>query len=478
MSATKIALIVLISLAAVARAVETEDGVLILTDANFDEEIAKHTHLLVEFYAPWCGHCKKLAPEYAKAATELAKLETPLYVAKVDATENKELGKRFEVKGYPSLKFFVNQQPVEYNGGRTAPEIVSWLKKKTGPATRTLESQEALTTFAQQNEVVAVFLGSNDELFNIYKNVALANEDVQFGSCATQECLDAHNATNGTVVLLKQFDEGRNDLVAPFTSSQLKEFVKNNSVRTVMKWDQKVAQHVFGNNAPGLFLYRDPNAESTPALDELLTTLAKEYKGTIQTVLTGISEGFETKLAEYIGVKQEDLPSVRIADTRKDLAKYTMEGEVNETNIRKFIADWKAGKLKQSLKSEEVPATQDGPVYVLVGKNFDEVVLDETKDVLVEFYAPWCGHCKKLAPIFDELAEKLKHNEHLIIAKMDSTANETDRVSVSGFPTLKFFKANNKTPQEYKGERDLAGFIKFLKENTHFPITEEPTSEL
>ncbi|MFO0131298.1 MAG: thioredoxin domain-containing protein [bacterium] len=92
------------------------------------------------------------------------------------------------------------------------------------------------------------------------------------------------------------------------------------------------------------------------------------------------------------------------------------------------------------MKSEAVPAEQTSGVRVLVGKNFDEVVRKSDKDVLVEFYAPWCGHCKALAPKYDELAVKVAGNKNLIIAKMDSTLNEVDGVSIKGFPTIKLFK--------------------------------------
>jgi protein disulfide-isomerase A1 len=107
------------------------------------------------------------------------------------------------------------------------------------------------------------------------------------------------------------------------------------------------------------------------------------------------------------------------------------------------------------LKSAPIPENNDEPVKVLVGKNFKQEVLDSDKEVLVEFYAPWCGHCKNLAPHYDAAAKKLAVNPNIIIAKLDSTENEVAGVDIQGFPTLKWWgKDKSADPIEYNGERN------------------------
>lgn len=94
-----------------------EKDVVVLTEKNFTEFIEKNRHVMVEFYAPWCGHCQALAPEYAAAATELKGEDVSL--AKVDANEENELAQKYDVQGFPTVVFFVDGVHKPYPGQRS-----------------------------------------------------------------------------------------------------------------------------------------------------------------------------------------------------------------------------------------------------------------------------------------------------------------------------------------------------------------------
>jgi len=150
--------------------------------------------------------------------------------------------------------------------------------------------------------------------------------------------------------------------------------------------------------------------------------------------------------------------------------KFKMEEEFSVETFDAFLKKVIAGELEPFLKSEPIPDHNEGGVTIAVGKNFDDVVLNSGKDALIEFYAPWCGHCKKLTPIWDELGEKLK-DEDVNIVKMDATANDVPELfEVRGFPTLFWLPKGSKTPVKYEGGREVPDFIKY--------IAKEATTEL
>ncbi|KAK6219202.1 hypothetical protein LQW54_002451 [Pestalotiopsis sp. IQ-011] len=107
-------------------------------------------------------------------------------------------------------------------------------------------------------------------------------------------------------------------------------------------------------------------------------------------------------------------------------------------------------------------------VLDLIPSNFDDVVLKSGKPTLVEFFAPWCGHCKNLAPVYEELAGVFASTKDVQIAKVDADAEKSlgKRFGVQGFPTLKFFDGKSDKPTDYNGGRDLDSLTNFITEKT------------
>jgi protein disulfide-isomerase A1 len=165
-------------------------------------------------------------------------------------------------------------------------------------------------------------------------------------------------------------------------------------------------------------------------------------------------------------------PAFAIQDTTKN-TKYPFDQtkKITSKDISEFVDKFSSGTIKPSIKSEPTPESQDGPVTIVVANNYDEVVLDDTKDVLIEFYAPWCGHCKALAPKYDELGEKFKaFSDKVTIAKVDATLNDVPD-DIQGFPTIKLYAAGKKSdPITYTGSRTIEDLAAFVKSNGKYEV--------
>ncbi|CAK9086937.1 Protein disulfide-isomerase 2 (PDI 1) (Prolyl 4-hydroxylase subunit beta-2) [Durusdinium trenchii] len=460
-------------LAAVATLAQAEH-VVHLGDSDFDDHVAKHKYVLLEAYAPWCGHCKQLAPEYEKAAEHFAGVEVEggLSLVAVDATEHKEIASRFGVQGFPTLKWIVNGEASDYGGGRQKDDIVAWINKKTGPPAKDLADAAALEAFKEQADVVVVgyFSAADSDAAKAFLAVAETDEDAQYGISTSDEVKTAAGLSGDGVVLFRQFEEPdapRVECEGELTKESIKQCVSSNLLPLVVPFSQQNAPKIFGGSIKQHCLVFIESATADAATLAKVRPVAEQFSG--EYLFVSVSKE-DDRILEFFGIQEGDLPTARIVVMGDEgMKKFALKEAGVETDaLTSFITDHKEGKLSQDLKSEEVDEEADfaGPVKVLKGKNHDEFVMDPTKNVLVKMYAPWCGHCKKMAPDYEKLGEHFADDEDVVIAKIDSTANECESVQVQGFPTLKFYpKGENKEMMDFDGSRDFDGMKKFIEEN-------------
>lgn len=188
-----------------------------------------------------------------------------------------------------------------------------------------------------------------------------------------------------------------------------------------------------------------------------------------------MTDALENEMKE-LGVDKTKLPVLTIEFLDKSgsspkFLKYHFEETLKAASVTKFVDDYFAGKLTRFIKSEK-PQPDDGFVKVVTGRNFDQIVNDPDKDVLIEFYAPWCGHCQQLAPKYKQLAEDVSKYKTLVIAKIDATANDYPaEFSVRGYPSVFLVPAKaNAKPIAHDGEKDAEKLLEFIKTNAVHPL--------
>jgi protein disulfide-isomerase A1 len=418
-------------------------------------------------FAPWCGHCKALAPEYETAATTLK--EKDIALVKIDCTEEQDLCQEYGVEGYPTLKVFRGPENISpYGGQRKADSMISYMTKQALPAVSDV-SKDTLEEFKTADKVVLVaYFAADDKASNeTFTEVANGLRDnYLFGATNDASLAKAEGVKQPGLVLYKTFDDKKDVFTQTFDAESIREFAKVASTPLIGEVGPETYSGYMAAGIPLAYIFAETPEEREQFATEL-KPLAVKHKGAINfATIDAKSFG---QHAGNLNLKVGTWPAFAIQRTAKnEKFPYDQDKKITEKDIGTFVEDFLAGKVDPSIKSEPIPESNDGPVKTIVAHNYKDIVIDNDKDVLVEFYAPWCGHCKALAPKYEELGELYSSAEFsklVTIAKVDSTANDVPD-EIQGFPTIKLFAAGKKdSPIDYSGSRTVEDLVQFIKDN-------------
>jgi len=446
-----------------------------LNDDTFKKEMVNFPTAFVEFVAPWCTHCKRLTPDFERAAKICQKNNIPVTYVKVNC-DGPGYHTCHDAKAdiYPTLKLFRSGvEERRYYGERTPKDLVRYTLNMIGPHVKDLNTKDELAAFEVSDEeymFVGAFEADSPLKTEFLDLAAEMREFNRYGVLGT-DLMKEIGQTNA--VLAYQPAMLRNKYepsVKVFTGDarDLRNFIKQVKVDLVGIIKKKHAQS-FEVARPLLITTFDINFD-----------VNKKHTNYVRNRLLKLATEFEGKMSFCMGdlnMTRYYAPDDRYNDTgivmtviSKEGWEYTVPKDVQFTlpNVRKVVEDVLSGEIVAKPFMSEDPPVQKKRVKRVVANTFHDIVLDESKHTLIEFYSPYCSHCKQLIPVYNDLASRARTDPSIVIAKMDATANTVPKPFESrGFPTICLVtKGRSVAPIKFEGDRTVEQFIAFMKANT------------
>jgi thiol-disulfide isomerase/thioredoxin len=469
---------------------QDEDGITVVTAATFDQAVASHPNLFVEFFAPWCGVCASFAPEYAIAEKKRKQAGIRGTLAKIDATtaDAAELKKRFGIAGFPTLYHFVDGVPVEWTQKpltvATSSDILGYLSRFQGAGGpyEELASADDLASFSAKNDdafigcfhqdkhdsALAVFKrGCRDAIMRKQKVACAFTTAVEVCSGLNVEAPSAvsvRGKRTATKVLgsAVDFPAVRRFLVPPGRIASGSDIHADFN----LFGKQLVALVPAGHESIGQITDLCAGVHASPLLGDLIGTTilsnpAQRFLSTFGLVPADLStphfvvvDLFSSKNESSVTKRFRSPPWTSLPDDQA---------------VSAWLADVVAGKAKPFLRSAPVVDDAGSAVKTVVASSFSERVLDSTAGSFILFTLPqakprWLDYemaaaskqLNSLVGMFD-----LRTNE-IPMPKRWMSDNFPGNDLLESMPAAFFWPAGSAEPTRYLGEMDADSIAVFV----------------
>lgn len=448
----------------------------------------KKDGLMVKFFAPWCGHCKRIKPVYSELAADL---KASLKFAEVDCTDedSKELCEAAGATSYPTLALFRDGKKLAYKGAQRKAEMVAWLNHVRANPYIFVDSEvdvfDPMHRHANKPMAVLGLFAKKEgkewdtfEAFAFEQHVDVASP---YTAMATfdKDTMKKLGVSPPAVVIIKDFDDKTNVFSGRITPSELQEFCDDQRIPLLGEADPDTFHQYIERELPVVWVFVDPAADTTEGVLEQARSAAQELR---EYALFLKADGIKwAEHAKIMGVT--GLPSVVLHDLEtKDT--YVMDRTpVGQNSAEAIIAAFVALALDGGVEPfRRVPQTPikayqgAGSVMQLDEEAFEKITSETTKHSFVYFHAPWCQNCRQLMKRWTEFAEMVKSREDVVIAEMDVSEHHGFK-EIAHYPNFRLYTAESKETEEsplpYHGERFARSWSEFLdKEAPVLPIVD------
>ncbi|CAK8535790.1 unnamed protein product [Lathyrus sativus] len=420
-----------------------------LNNDNTERIVNGYEFVLVLGYAPWCSRSAELMPHFAEAANSLKEFGSSLVLAKVDADRYPKSASFLGIKGFPTLLLFVNGTSQPYSGGFTADDIVIWARKRTGTPVIRIDTKKESEEFLKKYHTFLIgrfdkFEGPEYDEFVI---AAKSDNETQFVEVSKVELARVLypdiKPTDNFLGIVKSEPERYTAYDGAFTSDKIIEFLGYNKFPLVTKMTEMNSVRVYSSPIKHqVFVFA--NIDDFKNLLDPLQEVARTFKSKIMIIYVDINdEDLAKPFLTMFGL--EDSTNTVVAAFDKGMtSKFLLESKPTRSNIEEFCNNLVQGSLSTYFKSQPIPDNTEASVQVVVGKTFDDEILNSEKDVILEVFTPWCFNCEDTTKQVEKLAKHYKGSSNLIFLRIDASANEHPKLQVNDFPTLLLYKANDK----------------------------------